>query len=78
MKGVPVLRTGENKIVAWRDGAQVEVGDPDCIGIQADKVSAKTNWGGHIWIDHCEFSMVVLPIKTAMMVCSTARIMYSG
>lgn len=55
MKGVPVLRTGENKIVAWRDGAQVEVGDPDCIGIQADKVSAKTNWGGHIWIDHCEF-----------------------
>ena len=55
MKGVPVLRTGENKIVAWREGAQVEVGDPDCIGIQADKVSAKTNWGGHIWIDHCEF-----------------------
>ena len=55
MKGVPVLKTGENKIVAWRDGAQVEVGDPDCIGIQADKVSAKTNWGGHIWIDHCEF-----------------------
>ena len=55
MKGVPVLRTGENKIVAWRNGAQVEVGDPDCIGIQADKVSAKTNWGGHIWIDHCEF-----------------------
>ena len=55
MKGVPVLKTGENKIVAWRNGAQVEVGDPDCIGIQADKVSAKTNWGGHIWIDHCEF-----------------------
>lgn len=55
MKGVPVLRTGENKIVAWRNGAQVEVGDPDCIGIQADKVSASTDWGGHIWIDHCEF-----------------------
>ena len=55
MKGVPVLKTGENKIVAWRDGKQVEVGDPDCIGIQADKVSAKTNWGGHIWVDHCEF-----------------------
>jgi len=55
MKGVPVLKTGENKIVAWRNGAQVEVGDPDCIGIQADKVSAKTNWGGHIWVDHCEF-----------------------
>ena len=55
MKGVPVLRTGENKIVAYRNGKQIEVGDPDCIGIQADKVSAKTNWGGHIWVDHCEF-----------------------
>lgn len=55
MKGVPVLKSGENKIVAWRDGAQVEVGDPDCIGIQADKVSAKSDWGGHIWVDHCEF-----------------------
>ena len=56
MKGVPVLRTGENKIVAWRNGAQVEVGDPDCIGIQADKdKDAKNHWGGHIWIDHCEF-----------------------
>ncbi len=55
MKGVPVLKSGENKIVALRNGVQTEVGDPDCIGIQADKVSAKTNWGGHIWIDHCEF-----------------------
>lgn len=55
MKGVPVLKSGENKIVAWRDGKQVEVGDPDCIGIQADKTSAKTDWGGHIWVDHCEF-----------------------
>lgn len=55
MKGVPVLKSGENKIVAWRDGAQIEVGDPDCIGIQADKVSAKSDWGGHIWVDHCEF-----------------------
>lgn len=55
MNGVPVLKSGENKIVAYRDGTQTEVGDPDCIGIQADKVSAKTNWGAHIWIDHCEF-----------------------
>lgn len=55
MKGVPVLKTGENKIVALRNGEQTEVGDPDCIGIQADKVSAKSNWGGHIWVDHCEF-----------------------
>ena len=55
MKGVPVLKSGENKVVAWRDGAQVEVGDPDCIGIQADKTSAKVDWGGHIWVDHCEF-----------------------
>lgn len=55
MVGAPILKNGENKIVAWRDGAQVEVGDPDCIGIQADSKSAKTDWGGHIWIDHCEF-----------------------
>lgn len=55
MNGVPILKAGENKIVAWRDGQQVEVGDPDCIGIQADKNSAKTDWGSHIWIDHCEF-----------------------
>ncbi len=55
MKGVPVLKAGENKIVALRNGVQTEVGDPDCIGIQADKKSAKTDWGAHIWIDHCEF-----------------------
>ncbi len=55
MVGVPILKNGENKIVAWRDGAQKEVGDPDCIGIQADKNSAKTDWGAHVWIDHCEF-----------------------
>ena len=55
MVGAPILKSGENKIVAWRDGAQVEVGDPDCIGIQADAKSAKKDWGAHIWIDHCEF-----------------------
>lgn len=55
MVGAPILKSGENKIVAWRQGQQVEVGDPDCIGIQADAKSAKTDAGGHIWIDHCEF-----------------------
>ena len=55
MVGAPIIKTGENKIVAWRDGKQVEVGDPDCIGIQADKTSASKDWGAHIWIDHCEF-----------------------
>ena len=55
MNGVPVLKSGENKIVAWRNGAQKEVGDPDCIGIQADNSSASKDWGAHIWIDHCEF-----------------------
>ena len=55
MVGVPILKVGENKIVAWRDGAQKEVGDPDCIGIQADANSAKKDFGSHIWIDHCEF-----------------------
>lgn len=55
MVGAPILKSGENKIVAWRDGQQVETGDPDCIGIQADAVSAKKDSGSHIWIDHCEF-----------------------
>lgn len=55
MSGVPILKSGENKIVAFRDGVQKEVGDPDCIGIQADKNSAKTDFGGHIWVDHCTF-----------------------
>lgn len=55
MVGAPILKSGENKIVAWRNGAQVEVGDPDCIGIQADAVSASKDSGSHIWIDHCEF-----------------------
>ncbi len=55
MNGVPVLKSGENKIVAFRDGVQTEVGDPDCISIQADKKDADTDWGGHIWVDHCEF-----------------------
>ena len=57
MTGVPVMHSGENKIVAWRSGAAVQVGDPDCIGIQADKESyaAADRWGAHIWIDHCEF-----------------------
>jgi len=56
MVGVPIIKDGENKIVAWRNGAQKEVGDPDCISIQADLNSAKTDWGGHIWIDHCTFT----------------------
>ncbi len=55
MNGVPVLKSGENKIVAFRDGRQVEVGDPDCISLQADKNGTKTDWGAHVWIDHCEF-----------------------
>ena len=56
MNSAPVMKgSKELKVVAWRDGAQVEVGDPDCIGIQADIKSAETDWGGHIWIDHCEF-----------------------
>ena len=55
MVGVPILKSGENKVVAWREGAQKETGDPDCIGIQADANSAKKDSGGHIWIDHCEF-----------------------
>lgn len=55
MVGVPILKSGENKVVAWRDGQQKEVGDPDCIGIQADANSASKDFGSHIWVDHCEF-----------------------
>ncbi len=55
MVGAPILKSGENKIVAWRNGQQKEVGDPDCIGMQADNSSAKKDWGAHVWIDHCEF-----------------------
>jgi uncharacterized repeat protein (TIGR02543 family) len=55
MNSVPIMKTGENKIVAMRDGVQTEVGDPDCIGIQADATSASKDSGSHIWIDHCEF-----------------------
>ena len=55
MAGVPILKDGENKIVALRGGKPKEVGDPDCISIQADENDADTDWGGHIWIDHCDF-----------------------
>ena len=58
MTGVPIMKAGENKIVAFRSGEAVQVGDPDCIGIQADKESlggASKCWGAHIWVDHCEF-----------------------
>lgn len=55
MKDVPVVKSGENKILAWRNGAEVTLGDPDCISIQADITSASKNYGHHYWIDHCEF-----------------------
>lgn len=60
MSDVPISKTDENKVIAFRDGAEVVLNDPDCIAISAD--SAATNWadknkqGSHnIWIDHCEF-----------------------
>lgn len=55
MRNVPVSKTDENKIIAWRNGAEVILSDPDCIGIQADLTSAKVNYGHHYWVDHCEF-----------------------
>ena len=55
MKNVPVVKSGENKVLAWRNGAEVTLGDPDCISIQADITSASKNYGHHYWIDHCEF-----------------------
>src|SRR5574344_1391326 len=60
MSDVPISKTDENKVVAYRDGAEVTLNDPDCISISAD--SAATDWAGkskqgsyNIWIDHCEF-----------------------
>ena len=60
MSDVPISKTDENKVIAFRNGAEVVLNDPDCIAISAD--SAATNWadknkqGSHnIWIDHCEF-----------------------
>lgn len=55
MKNVPVVKSGENKVLAWRNGAEVTLGDPDCISIQADITSASENYGHHYWVDHCEF-----------------------
>ncbi|MFL1012063.1 pectate lyase family protein [Flavisericum labens] len=55
MKHVPATRDGEYKILDT-DGVTT-LGDPDCIGIQADKESIPEpqRISQHIWIDHCEF-----------------------
>jgi len=55
MKSVPATRDGEYKILDT-DGVTT-IGDPDCIGIQADKdsIPEPQRISEHIWIDHCEF-----------------------
>lgn len=55
MVNVPATRDGEYKILDT-DGVTT-IGDPDCIGIQADKSSIPENEriSEHIWVDHCEF-----------------------
>lgn len=55
MKDVPATRDGEYKILDT-DGVTT-VGDPDCIGIQADaeSVPEAQRISQHIWVDHCEF-----------------------
>lgn len=55
MKFVPATRDGEYKILDT-DGVTT-IGDPDCIGIQADKdsIPEPERISEHIWIDHCEF-----------------------
>jgi len=57
MQDVPIDKSGENKIVAFRNGAEVLIGDPDCIGIQADddNLPKADRYSYNIWIDHCEF-----------------------
>lgn len=56
LQDVPVDKSGENKIVAFRNGAEVLVGDPDCISMQADDedLSESQRVTENIWIDHCE------------------------
>ncbi len=56
LQDVPVDKSGENKIVAFRNGAEVLVGDPDCISMQADDESLPQaqRITQNIWIDHCE------------------------
>lgn len=55
MKSVPATRDGEYKIYDT-DGITT-IGDPDCIGIQADaeSIPEAERISEHIWIDHCEF-----------------------
>lgn len=55
MKDVPATRDGEYKILAT-DGVTT-IGDPDCIGIQADaeSIPEAQRISEHIWVDHCEF-----------------------
>lgn len=55
MKNVPATRVDEYKIFA-PDGITT-LGDPDCIGIQADaeSIPEAERISRHIWIDHCEF-----------------------
>ncbi len=55
MKNVPATHDGEYKILDT-DGTTT-IGDPDCVGIQADaeSVPEAERISQHIWIDHCEF-----------------------
>lgn len=57
MSDVPISKTDENKVVAFRNGAEVVLNDPDCISIQADSgdVDKADQASYNIWIDHCEF-----------------------
>ncbi|NDV47892.1 hypothetical protein D0T49_12625 [Paludibacter sp. 221] len=57
MQDVPISKAGENKIVGFRNGAEVLIGDPDCICIQADddNIAKDKRESFNIWIDHCEF-----------------------
>ncbi|MCD7972707.1 MAG: DUF6383 domain-containing protein [Candidatus Azobacteroides sp.] len=56
LQDVPIDKAGENKIVGFRNGEEVLLGDPDYIGIQADddKLPQAQRICRNIWIDHCE------------------------
>ncbi|MCB9496145.1 MAG: hypothetical protein H6686_04570 [Fibrobacteria bacterium] len=57
MRHVPYSKDGENKVVGLVDGVETLLGDPDCIGIQADdeSVPESDRVSRNIWIDHNEF-----------------------
>lgn len=43
MSDVPISKTDENKVVAYRDGAEVTLNDPDCISISTGSAATEAS-----------------------------------